>query len=96
MYVKIHDSKGRKVIAVCDEDILGKKFEEGDLFLNVSEDFYKGEKKNEKEVEEMLKEAENVNLSGKKAMSIALKLKIINKENVIKIKGVPHAQLILL
>ncbi|MBI2671455.1 DUF424 family protein [Candidatus Woesearchaeota archaeon] len=96
MYVKIHNSQGREVVAICDEGILGKKFEEGDLFLDVSESFYKGEKKNEKEVEKILNEAENINLAGEKTISIALRLKVIDKENIIWIKGVPHAQLILL
>jgi hypothetical protein len=96
MYVKIHNSRGREVVAICDDDILGKKFEEGDLFLNVNESFYKGEKKSEKEVEKILNESENLNLAGEKTISIALKLKIMDKENIIWIKGVPHAQLIQL
>jgi hypothetical protein len=42
MYVKIHKTENKDIVAVCDEDLLGKKFEEKELILDVSEEFYKG------------------------------------------------------
>jgi len=42
MFVKIHDSY-RKVVAVCDDDLVGKKFEEGKKQLEVGESFFKDE-----------------------------------------------------
>ena len=54
------------------------------------------EKKNEEEVKEIMKENVNLNIVGKKSVEIALSLKVIEKDSVIKIKGVPHAQAISL
>ena len=43
MYIKIHRSY-RNVVAICDAEILGKKFEEGKRVLDVRESFYNNEK----------------------------------------------------
>jgi hypothetical protein len=96
MYLKIHERQNRKIIAVCDKDLIGKIFEEKDLQLKVSENFYKGSILPEKEIIAILKDAININLVGKKTIKLALKNNIISKENIIKIKGVPHAQVISL
>ena len=40
--IKIHMSY-RNVIAVCDEDLLGKKFEDEKRQLDIKEGFFKGE-----------------------------------------------------
>lgn len=91
-YIKIHRKLGREIVAVCDEDILGKKFEDGDLAFDVKEDFYKGEKKSKEEIKDILIWADNINLVGKKIIAFALELHVIEEENIIKIKGIPHAQ----
>ncbi len=94
MYVKKHESKDRIIFAICDEDLVGKKFSEDDLVLDVSERFYKGEIKTNEEVEEILRNSSNINLVGKKTVDFALKLGILNKDSIVVIDGVPHAQII--
>tara|TARA_Y100000310_G_scaffold159627_1_gene159269 strand:- start:30407 stop:30691 length:285 start_codon:yes stop_codon:yes gene_type:complete len=94
MYVKIHRTKDQEIIAICDEDLLGKKFEEGRLMLDVKESFYKGEKKTDEETLEIMKKADILNIVGKKSINLAIKNKIISKDHIIKIKGIPHAQLV--
>jgi hypothetical protein len=43
MILKEHKSHdGKCVIALCDDDILGKKFEENGLQLDLTSSFYKG------------------------------------------------------
>ena len=91
-YIKFHKKLGRDVVAVCDEDILGKTFEEGDMFFEVKKGFYGGERKTKEQIKDILITAENINLVGKEIIALALELKIIEKENIIKIKGIPHAQ----
>lgn len=93
MYLKIHERQNRKIIAVCDKELIGKTFEEKDLQLKVSEHFYKGSILPQEEIIKILKAADNINLVGKKTIELALKNNIISKENIIKIKGVPHAQI---
>ena len=92
MYVKIHKSGDRHVVAVCDEDLIGKKFETEKLILEVSERFYKGEKLSDEEAYEVMKDSLNLNIVGEKAIELALKNEIIEKENIVKIKNIPHAQ----
>ena len=89
----MHPYKGSEIVAICDADLIGKKIEGRDKCIEASKSFYKGEKKTEKEVLEIMKEATSLNLLGKKAVSIALKSRIIEKEGIIKIKNVPHAQM---
>ena len=93
MYVKIHEYKESKITAICDEDLIGRTIEDKEKAIEVSERFYKGSKKSEKETLKIMKEAENLNLVGKKTIDLALKNNIIEKQGIIKIKDIPHAQL---
>ncbi len=92
IYVKIHKGPTGKVVAICDKELIGKVFSEGKFELRVSEFFYKGEEVNEEEVINIMKNAENLNIVGERSVNIALKIGVINKENIIKIAGVKHAQ----
>ena len=53
MQVKIHKTY-RDVIAICDSDLVGKTFEEGDFELNAKENFYGGEEVDEKKLLEII------------------------------------------
>ena len=92
MYIKIHDDgNGRTVVALCDKDLIGKKLSEGNIEINVSERFYKGEELPEDKMADILKNASNVNILGEKSIAFAIKIGVITEENIIMIQGVPHA-----
>lgn len=96
MIVKEHKSiEGRKIVAICDEDLIGKKFEDRRLQLDLNSNFYKGEKKTKEEVLKIFERADILNLVGKKTIEIALEAKVISKDKIIKIKNIPHAQAVL-
>ncbi|MBT4334206.1 DUF424 family protein [archaeon] len=82
-----------EVVSVCDTNLVGKTFTEGELELKVSEQFYKGEEKTVEEVSELIKEAKNLNLVGEESINLAEKIGILEKDNVLVIDGIPHAQL---
>ena len=92
--IKIHEAY-RKICAICDADLIGKKFQEGNLQLDVKESFYDGEMVNEAQAIEIMRSARvddaTFNIVGKEAVNIALKAGIINKQGLIKIQGIPHA-----
>lgn len=88
-YVKIHN----EVTAICDSDLIGKILEEKDLELKVTENFYKGELVNEEQLISIIKEARNLNVVGKNIVDLCLKLKLIEKEHVLFINKIPHAQM---
>ncbi len=85
----------RDVVAICDKELLGKRFEEGKFQLNVKENFYKGEEIDKEAVLEIMKkmseEDATFNIVGKKSVDAALKAGIISKEEIGKIKEVPFA-----
>jgi len=92
--VKIHKSY-RNVVAVCDSDLIGKKFEEDKFQLDLKESFYKGDEMSEEEAENimrhMLREDATFNIVGKKSINAALKAEIISQDSVGEIKNVPFA-----
>jgi len=85
----------RKVVAVCDKEILGKKFEEGKLQLDVNEHFYKGEEKAEEEIVRMLRGANAMNFTGEKAVALGVREGFIDKKHILRVKGIPHAQAVM-
>ncbi|MFH1823252.1 MAG: DUF424 family protein [archaeon] len=96
--IAVHDLY-RKVIAVCDTELIGKTFEEGELNLEVKENFYKGKEFEEKKAIEFLqdltKEDACFNIVGKNSISICEKAGIIAKNNCLTIQGIPHAMALL-
>ena len=40
MYVRIHTRGDERIVAACDEDIIGMTFSEGKAKITVHEDFY--------------------------------------------------------
>ncbi|PIN77623.1 hypothetical protein COV15_01705 [Candidatus Woesearchaeota archaeon CG10_big_fil_rev_8_21_14_0_10_34_12] len=97
MLVKIHKSY-RDVVAVCDSELIGKKFEEGRKQLHLNE-FFNGEEKPEEEVLELMKDLEKedvtFNIVGKKAIELALKAGVIKEEGISTIQDVPFALVLL-
>jgi len=91
-YYKIHKSRGKTLLAICDSDLLGKKFEEGKLALHVSRDFYGGQEIGN-DVVDIFPKADIINIAGSKIVSLALKGKWVSKEGIIKIRRIPHAQI---
>jgi len=85
----------RDVIAICDAELLGKVFEQGDFQLDVKESFFKGEKVSEEKaikiMQDMTEEDATFNIIGKKSVNAALKSGIISEDVIKKIQGIPFA-----
>jgi len=98
MKVKIHKTY-RNVIAVCDSDLVGKTFEEGDFELNVKENFYGGEEVDQEKLLEIIKnmsiEDSTFNIIGQESINTALKAGIISEEGVKKIQDIPFSLVLL-
>ncbi len=91
--------KGDVVLAMCDDDLLGKKIRDSKLGLEVtaSEQFY-GEKlvDNEADAVKFMGSCSIGNILGKRIVALAEKNGFVTKENVLSIGGVPHAQFVKL
>ena len=98
MQIKIHRSC-RDVVAICDSNLLGKKFEEGKFQLDVKESFFKGEEAPEEEeikkIKDMSSEDATFNIVGKKSVRTAIKAGIISEEAVGEIQGIPFALVLI-
>jgi len=94
MYMKKYDTDEKLIVAVCDVNIIGKKFKEGKLVLRLDESFYKGEHVCETEVKEALSNANIANISGEKSIACAVDCGCIDPDTVIFIDGIPHAQMV--
>lgn len=91
--VKLYRHGPEVLVAASDEEILGKTFKSGELRLQISESFYKGESGGEELLVNRLEMATIANLVGEKTLEIAVRRGFVDKECVIVIGGVPHAQM---
>jgi hypothetical protein len=96
LYLKSHVSGKEVLIAVCDCDLMGKKFVEGHLHVEILSDFFGEEKATVKDVEQALGGATMANLIGEVAVGHAIRLGYVARENVLIIDGVPCAQMVLM
>lgn len=96
VYVKTIVCKGQRLVAACDEDILGKTFREGKLKLEVTEQFYKGIRLSMDEAVKLIGDADIANLSGKSIVDAVLREGLADQRAVISISGVPHLQILKL
>ena len=93
IFAKIHSNAEVTILACCDRELTGKELKRGKVKVKISEGFYKGEAIEEKELAQLLEEFENINLVGKKAVSVALKKGIADEKSIIKLGKVPHVQI---
>ncbi|CAD7774835.1 hypothetical protein AIOGIFDO_01668 [Candidatus Methanoperedenaceae archaeon GB37] len=82
------------IVAVCDEDIIGQCFREGDLQLEVHRDFYEGEPATIDMVISALADADSANIVGERSIRCAVASGFIDPKEIITIGGVPHAQMV--
>lgn len=91
---KIYNESEELLLAIADSAILGKTFEEGEIQLTVSE-FYDGNKCDKNKALTLIKDATIINAVGKDIIDLLKQEDIIDKNFILKINGIPHAQVIL-
>ena len=94
--IKIHESY-RKIVTMCDAPLIGKKFSEGNLQLDLKESFYGGKEFKEDKAVDFIKEIAmedaTFNIVGEESVRAAVKAGLIEDKKgcIIKIQGIPHA-----
>jgi uncharacterized protein len=96
MLAKIHRADDRIILAVCDNELIGKEFHEKGMQLMVSEHFYKGSDASEEKLRKLFRMAYIVNLVGEKSIKFALKEKLISSQQIISIQNIPHAEALII
>ena len=87
--------KGR-LVSVCDADVLGESFEDGDVSLTVEPDFYGGPTADPQAVVDSLANCDVANLVGTRAVGLAIEEGFVEEGNVLEFDGTRHAQLLWL
>ena len=94
-YAKMHRVSNERILAACDEDVLGKTLREGEIKFKVGA-FYDGSLVSEPELTSMLKDATSANLVGDGVVGVAAGLGLVDPANVIKVEGVPYAMTVIM
>ena len=98
VFVKIHEYGGERIVAICDEELLGKKIvdEEKGIKFYVDPYFYKGELVPITKAIKILKHASIANLVGKNIVRAAKNNGLIHEDAILYIRDIPHAQFAIL
>ena len=91
VYIKIHRRNGIETIACCDELLINQIFKEGNLKIEINSQFFGDKLLEIEEAIELLKSASNFNIVGENITQQAITQKILPKEGVRKINGIPMA-----
>lgn len=92
VYMRVRETIGHYLVAVCDEALLGRTLVQGDLKFKVSEEFYGGELVDMETCLKHIKRATIVNMIGKTPVSAAIDAGLVHEQAVLYIDGHPHAQ----
>jgi len=92
--IRIHSNHDTRLLAACDEELLGQTYRENGMRITVSDAFYNAEVVSEEVLIERMRSVAIMNLVGEKTVSVAIKEGYVSKDCVIVIDGVKHAQVV--
>jgi len=87
------------LVAVCDAAVLGETFEDGEVTLDVTEEFYGGDEADPADADavvEGLYDADTANLVGADCVRVAVDAGVIDADRVLEVGDTLHAQLLWL
>ncbi len=95
IYLKIHATENGKLIAMCDESLIDKILQEGEMVIDIKNysDFYKGELIHSKSFNDIVSAHDilSANIVGKESVEAAITNKVIERGHVKRISGIPYA-----
>jgi len=94
VYVNIRRWGRHVLLAICDAELLGKTLQDGEIVFEVREEFYKGVKTNIEEALDLIEQSTVINMVGRNIVKRAIEKGVVHSDAVLKISGVPHAQII--
>ena len=80
------------LLVITDANLLGKKFEEGKIQLDMSKEFYQGEEVSKQEVLNFLETAQHLHLTGKEAVALGVAAGRVDKKKILLVCEIPHAE----
>jgi hypothetical protein len=92
LLVTERDTPKGLLVSVCDADLLGETFENGDISLTVTEEFYGGDHRDVAGAQDALTRASVANLVGVRAVTLAVEVGVVDERNVLEVGETVHAQ----
>jgi len=89
--LNIHKIDSSQVVSVCDSDIIGKKFEEKDIVLDIPESFYGGEEKAIDDIISAISTSDSAIIIGNAITTELEKREIISENHTSYIAGQRYA-----
>ncbi len=83
------------LVVVTDKDILGKKFEEERIQLDLTAAFYSGEEMSKEDAKVLVKRARHVHLTGKEAVVLGVEMDLVDSDAILYVEKVPHAEVVV-
>jgi hypothetical protein len=97
MLLRERETERGLLVSVCDADLLGRTFENGQVSITVEESFYGGEDAVEADADAVvagLRRASVANLVGEECVGIAVEAGLVDEATVLEVGETRHAQLL--
>jgi hypothetical protein len=94
VYTKLSKCGEHVLLGACDEELLGQVLKDGKIVFKIGEEFYKGPKLPIEDAIELMEESTVVNMVGQNIVQKAIEQGLVHPEAVLKICGIPHAQIV--
>ena len=94
IYVRIHSNRDERILAACDEEVLGNTYRGNGMRITVSEEFYNGELVPEEAFVERMKSATIMNLVGHRTIGLAVENGFVDEDCILVIGETRHAQVV--
>jgi hypothetical protein len=84
------------LVAACDAAVLGETFEDGELSLSVTEEFYGGDEMDADDAIAAIERADVANLVGTETVESAIDAGVVDESTVLTVEDTLHAQVLRL
>ncbi len=78
-----------KMLNMCDSNLVGKVLVDGDLTMNITQSYFAERIVDEKEAEQLLRNASIINMIGEETIALSVKIGVGSSKGVKRIDGIP-------
>jgi len=87
--VKVGSYQNNTTLNICDTELLGKKIEQDELTMNISENYYGEKFVDTEEAKSLLENSSIINMVGSKTVSLSIEIGVGSENGIKIISGIP-------
>jgi hypothetical protein len=91
--MKVHSTGGVSVMAICDEEVLGRTFRNNETEFRVARNFYGGDPTEPDVILRTIPQVQSVNAVGEKSIELLARAGFLDENSVMDVGGTLHAQI---